>query len=165
MPQRITTEYGKTIFYVWDVPEYTKYPHSRTWYVSAAVFLLGCIAYSIFVENNYLFAFILLLITVIFVFHEMQEPVTTQFGITERGIVWRGFLFGYKEIRSFWIIDDVSARNIYFVFKNATTPRMTIPLDDQNVDEIREVLKKYLIEDESHEQEPLSDVLGRALKF
>lgn len=165
MPERITTEYGQTIFYVWDVPEYTKYPHSRAWYIAAAVFLVACIAYSVFVEDNYLFAFILLLITVIFAFHEMREPTVTQFGITERGIVWRGFLFPYKEIRAFWIIYEPDVQNLYFTFKNSTTPRLTIPLGDQNPIDVRDLLKQYLFEDLSRVEEPLTDTFGRALKF
>lgn len=165
MPERITTEYGETIHHVWDVPEYTKYPHSRTWYITAAMFLIGCIVYAIFFEENYLFAFILLLITIIFGFHEMREPGVTQFGITERGVVWRGFLFPYKEVRAFWIIYEPDVQNLYITFKQPTTPRLTIPLGDEDPVEIRDTLKQYIFEDVNRDEEPLSDTFGRALKF
>ncbi len=165
MSQRITTEYGQTIYHIWDVPEYTKYPHSRTWYIVAGVLLVACIAYSIFFEDNYLFAFILLLVTVIFAFHEMREPSITQFGITERGVVWRGFLFSYKEMRAFWIIYESDVKNLYITFKNSMTPRLTIPLDSMNPVEVRDTLKRYVFEDLSHDEEPLSDTFGRVLKF
>ncbi|OGH63425.1 MAG: hypothetical protein A2848_02595 [Candidatus Magasanikbacteria bacterium RIFCSPHIGHO2_01_FULL_50_8] len=165
MPERITTEYGETIHQVWDVPEYTKYPHSRAWYIGAAVFLVGCIVYAIFFEENYLFAFILLLITIIFAFHEMREPGETQFGITDQGLVWRGFLFPYKEVRAFWIVYDNDVRNIYFTFKKATTPRLTIALDDQDPIEIRETLKQYIFEDLTRGEEPLTDTMGKVLKI
>lgn len=165
MPDRITTEYGQTIYHVWDVPEYTKYPHSKKWYLIAAVFLVACIAYSIFFENNYLFAFILLLITVIFTYHEVREPSLVQFGITDKGIVWRGFLFPYREVKTFWIIYEPGVQNIYFTFKQPTNPRLTIPLVGQDPVEIRALLKQYISEDLSRDEEPLTDAVGRALKF
>jgi hypothetical protein len=165
MPDRITTEYGETIFHVWDVPEYERYPHSKKWYLVATLFLVACIAYSIFFEENYLFAFILLLITVIFTFHEVREPGVVQFGITEKGIVWRGFLFPFREIRAFWIIYEPGVQNLYFTFKKPTNPRLTIPLGEQDPSEIRELLKQYVFEDLSKDEEPLSDAVGRVLKF
>lgn len=165
MPERLTTEFGETIHHVWDIPEYTKYPHSRLWYIGAAVFLLACIAYAIFFEENYLFAFILLLITIIFTFHEMREPGVAQFGITDRGLVWRGFLFPYKDVRNFWIVYDQDVQNIFITFKKATTPRLTIPLVDQDPIEIRETLKQYIFEDATRDEEPLTDTMGKVLKI
>lgn len=165
MPERITTDFGQTIYFVWDVPEYTKYPHSRFWYAGAALFLLSCIAYAIFAEDNYLFAFILLLITIIFSFHEMREPGVTQFAVTDRGVVWRGFLFPYKDVRAFWIVYEEGVQNLYFTFKSATTPRLTIPLTDVNPVDVREVLVQYIFEDTTQTDEPLSDALGRVLKL
>lgn len=165
MPEHITTEYGQTIYHVWDVPEYTKYPHSKRWYVIAVALIFGGIAYSIFAEDNYLFAFILLLITIIFMYHELREPGVAQFGITDQGIVWRGFLFPYKEVSSFWIVYEPGVQNLYFTFKKSTSPRLAVPLDDQDPEEIRGILTQYIAEDAIRDMEPLSDAVGRVLKF
>ncbi len=166
MAERITTEYGSTIFHVWDVHEYTKYPHTGRWYFVAATFLVACVAYALY-TNNYLFAFIMLLITIIFVFHELREPAVTQFGITDIGIVWRGFLFPYKEVRSFWIIYEPheGVQSLYFTFKKGSKPRLSISLEDQDPTIIRKTLRKFLFEDLSKEDEPLTDTIGRVLKF
>lgn len=165
MPDHITTEYGQTIYHVWDVPEYTKYPHSKKWYAAAILVVFGGIVYSIFAEDNYLFAFILLLITIIFMYHELREPGVSQFGITDKGIVWRGFLFPYKEVQSFWIVFEPGVQSIYFTFKKSTSPRLAVPLDDQDPEEIRGILTQYIAEDSVRDSEPLSDAVGRVLKF
>ncbi len=165
MPQHITTEYGQTIHHVWDVAEYSKFPHSRRWYIGAGIFLVACLAYALW-DENYLFAFILLLITVIFAFHEMREPAVTQFGITDRGVVWRGFLYPYKEIQNFSILfDPPELKHLYITFKKMTSPRLTIALGDQNPSEIRETLLRYCDEDLTQDEEPLMDVIGKVLKL
>ncbi|MCX6781017.1 MAG: hypothetical protein NT003_02790 [Candidatus Magasanikbacteria bacterium] len=165
MPQRVTADFDQTVFHAWEIPEYTKYPHTRQWYIIAGSLLFITIIYSVFFDDNYLFAFILLLITIVFVFHEMREPRITQFGITDEGVIWHGILFPYREIRNFWILYEPGVQNIYFVFKNATTPRLTIPLMDEDPTEVRDTLKRYLFEDIRQDEEPLSDVFGKVLKF
>lgn len=165
MPERLTTDFGHTIHHVWDTPEFTKYPHSRTWYMIAAIFLVACIAYALFAEN-YLFAVILVLIAIVFVFHEIHEPTMTQFGITDQGVVWRGFLFPYKEVHSFWIVyDPPVSKDLYIDFKKTTTPRLIIPLEDEDPVVVRETLRQYIFEDLSKEDEPISVSLGRMLKI
>ena len=164
MPQRLT-DFGHTIYHVWDIPEYTKYPHSRRWYIGATTFLVVCIGYALY-SDNYLFAFILLLITVIFLYHEMREPQLTQFGITDKGVVWRGFLYPYNDVKSFFIIYDPPAvKTLYIAFKGAATPRLTIPVEDEDPVQIRETLLRFLPEDETRTEEPLDEVLEKVLKF
>jgi hypothetical protein len=165
MPERVTEDFDHEVFHSWEIPEYIQYPHSRRWYLIAGGLVLAAIIYSVFFDDNYLFAFILLLITIVFAFHEMREPRITQFGITDSGIIWHGIFFAFKEIRNFWILYESDAQNIYFIFKNATTPRLTIPLMDENPVEIRDTLKRYLFEDTARDEEPLGDVVGKVLKF
>lgn len=165
MPEHLTENSVHTIFSTWEIPEFIKYEHSRRWYLIASALLLACIIYAL-ATQNYLFAVVLLLIAIIFIFHELRDPTPVHFGITDKGIIFRGFLYPYKELRAFWIIyDPGTSKNIYFEFNSLTMPRMAIPLEEQDPVEIRATLRRFLKEDLSKEEEPLSELIGRVLKF
>ncbi len=166
MPQRVAAEFGSQIFHVWDVHEYTKFQHTKRWYTIVALLMVSGIVYAL-LTDDYFFAIILILIAFIYGYHDMREPALTQFGITDRGVVWRGFLFQYKEIANFFIIyePEEDVKKIYFVFKRSTTPRLGIALDEQDPNDIRATLRQFIREDLTQENEPLSDALGHVLKF
>ncbi len=165
MPEPLVNQFGNTIYHVWDIPEYTKYPHTPRWYITASIFLLATIGYALYTDN-YLFAFILILIAVIFLFHETKEPGLTQFGITDKGVVWRGFLYPYLEVDRFFIVFEPGVvKSLYITFKSATSPRLSIPLEDEDPNEVRETLLRFVREDKTQVEEPLGDVLEKVLKF
>lgn len=164
MEEYRNSEFGNEVYHAWEVPEYERFLHSRLWYLIAALLLVSCIAYALFTSNPF-FAIILVLIAIVYVVHELREPSLVQFGITDRGVVWHGFLFPYEEIKTFWIVyEPPQVKNLYLNFKRTTQPRLTIPLEDEDPLEILETLKNFVREDKRVD-EPTIDSFGRILKI
>lgn len=149
----------------WDVPEIDKYERKKSWYLIASLIFLLLLIYAIFTAN-FLFAIIIIFITMILYLQEKHETVITTFDITPDGLIIGDKFFAYKEIKNFYIIyEPPEVKKLYIVFKNFLKPRLGIPLLDQNPVKIREILTKYLDEDLEKEYEPLTDKIGRIFKF
>ena len=157
-------EHGRVVF-EWTVPEYIKYQRSKLWYALATVAGALLMLYA-FRTGNFLFAVILVMFAIIMFLNNIGEPHEVRFALTERGIVWGERYYPYMDARGFWIVyQPPTVKNLYLEFKSAIKPRLQIPLLDNNPVELREFLKKSVIEDTSRQDEPLSDFLGRILKI
>lgn len=153
------------VFANWTFPEYTKYKHSRRWYVWFSILMLGLLIFSL-ITLNFLFAVIIIIFAVVVFVHDVKEPMQMPFYIGERGIFLGRKFFDYKELKSFWLIyEPKEIKNLYFSPKNFIKPLLPIPLLDQNPLKIREFLLQYLEEDLDQEEEPISEQLGRRFKI
>ena len=156
--------HGRTLF-EWSVPEYSRYERGKLWY--AAAIAAGCLLllYA-FRTGNFLFAVIISMFGVIMFLNGVQEPRQVRFALTERGIIWGGKYHPYIDVKSFWIVyQPPEVKNLYLEFNSALSPRLQVPLLDENPLEVREALKKVVREDVTRVDEPLSDFLGRVLKI
>ena len=75
--------------------------------------------------------------------------------------------YEYNSFANFYIIyrPEENIRNLYFIFKNPITPRLSIDLDKINPLTARNHLLKYLTEDLAQENIPLSEGLAKILKL
>ena len=157
-------EFGK-VFFTWDFPEYNTSWRNNKWYKWAIIVAVLLTIYA-FITANYLFAVIIVLLGVIFVFQSFDSPLTVQCQITEDGIIIGSRFYDYRDLSQFWIIYEPPAvKNLYIEFKNPIKPRLGIPLNTQNPLEIRDVLERYLDEEVDRENEPLSDGLSRLFRM
>lgn len=158
-----TEEHGKVLIQwsFFDVPVYSR---STMWYVVMSLLFLGIFTYAIF-SNNILFAFILLLFVLVMIISNRNRK-QIEFKIMEDGVSIGSRFYPYKDIEKFWIIyRPLETKTLYLHFNRLITPRIPIPIDDQNPVEIRKYLLKYIEEDLNQDEEPFSDKLSKILKI
>jgi len=147
----------------WTFPEYERHERGRGWYAVALIIAAVLLVYA-FAMRNFLFAVIIVMLTVVFYLRHTQEPPELEFSITERGILIGDRFTAYKGLQNFWIVEEEHGpRRLYFHARGAR-PRFSIPLEGQELQRVRDALKAHLSENDERD-EPTSDVIGRALKL
>jgi hypothetical protein len=150
----------------WEVPEYDKYERSKRWYIYASIVCLGVLVYSFF-SSNFLFAVIIVLITIVVIMDDARQPDQVGFAIMEEGVSIGKKFIDYDELKNFSIIykPRQGVKKLYFEFNNIFRPRLSINIDDANPLKIRDNLLNYLQEDLERDGEPLSEALGKTFKI
>ncbi len=163
--QEIQLPYVGEEIFGWMVDEYERHERGPVWYAIAFLIGLSFVLYAI-VTRNFLFAVVVIMAGVIIALSALREPQKIPFLITTRGVALGHQFVSYKDLRSFWILyEPPHLKNLYLDFRSPITPHLVIPLDDQDPIEIRTALLEFLIENETQEDEPLTDILGRFLKI
>ncbi len=151
--------------FVWEVPSFEKRVRGKTWYILMLVVATFFVAYAIYVAN-FLFAFLILLMSILLLLTGRQEPTATLVQIGSNGLVVNGKLYLYQDLETFSIVYQPPViKTLYFETRNVLTPRLRIHLDDQDPVAIREHLKRYLKEDLDLRGEYVSDIVGRLLRI
>lgn len=151
--------------FVWQAPDTQKPPRTLVWYLVMTVIGAALIAYAAY-TNNYLFAFIILLVAVILVLagNEPEHPVLVQIG--PNGVVYDGRMLFFDELSQFAILyQPPELKILYIQPQSSLTPRLRINLDQQDPVALRAHLKRYLDEDLALRDEHVSDIFGRLLRL
>ena len=151
--------------FVWEVPSCEKRERGRSWYVIMILAAIFLVAYAVYTAN-FLFAFLILLMSILLLFANRQEPVSMLIQLGNNGLVISGKLYLYQDIETFSIIYKPPMLKILYIdTRSILTPRLRILLDEQNPLEVRQHLKQYLREDMDLRGEYVSDIVGRLLKI
>lgn len=150
----------------WEVPEYHKHDRSRWWYILFAAICIGLIIQAV-LTANFLFAVILVIAGFVMIINDARHPAPVLFSITTEGIVIGRKFYDYDQIKHFAIVykPAENLKRLYFEFKHAAKPRLSVALFDVNPLFLREHLGKYISEDAERTDEPTSEFLGRILKL
>jgi hypothetical protein len=147
----------------WQAPEFETKKKTNSWFIIPAIItiILGIIA---FATDNLLFLLLILLAFFTFYIYAKKEPRIINFKINERGIEVDGKIHQFESLRSFWVFyDPPTEKEISFRSKKTTFPYIRIPLAEQNPNEIRKYLLKFL--PEKHHKESLVDIWMRRIGF
>ncbi|MDD4995294.1 MAG: hypothetical protein PHW53_02435 [Patescibacteria group bacterium] len=148
-----------------EVPEFIKHERSLLWYIVAFLIAGGLVTYAI-LSGNFLFAVIVVLIGVIIVLTSFREPRKLSFEIDPMGVAVGGKRYKFTDFKDFSIIYNPPETNtLYLEFRMPLRERLSVQLGDMDPNEVREYLMNFLKEDLEREQESLSDILSRLLKF
>ena len=129
------------------------------------VLSLFLLAYAIWNEN-FLFAFFILLVDITLIVGHNQEPHTVLIQVGEHGVAWDGKLHLYSDLAHFSLIyNPPHAKVLYLHQKTGINPRLRIHLQDQDPLALRDHLKRYLRENLDLQDEYPSDTLARLLRF
>jgi hypothetical protein len=163
-PTNKPKDYGK-ILHSWEFPEYMQYKRTRVWYIVMGIIAVALLVWAIW-SNNFLFAIIVIIISLIFIFQERRKPMNIKLNIREDGLeIGRNF-YSYRDLNNFWIIyQPPEVKKIYVSFKSRIAAPLVISLENQNPLKIRKTLLEYLPEDLEKEEEPASDSLSRTFKI
>jgi len=162
----------------WEVEEHSAPKRSMNWYIIASVILLLILFFCFFTikswhlvflgaSSNFLFAFILIVASAIMMVHERQTALKVKVELDVEGITVGYRFYDYDDIKTFSIIfkPKNEVKNLYLEFKNILKPRLSIPLEEMSVLEVRDFLLKYLDEDLDRTDPPVSEQLTKLLKL
>ncbi len=145
----------------WSVAEYEQHVRPTAWYVLMTIVGSILVGYAIFTDN-FMFAIIIVLFSIILFLQSHQDPIVVPFQITESGVIINNRLYVYSELKDFYIIYKPPEIKMLFIETNSTIrPRLRIPLMDTNPNEVRELLLEFLEENLQKEEEPFSDMMAR----
>lgn len=148
----------------WKVLEYTDNKKSKAWLVIAGIIAALLMIYAVFTAN-FAFAVFIALAIIVIMLRNKDEVDLIDVALTDNGVVIGKAFHDYDNLRNFAIVykPDDNKKNLYFEFKSALQPRLSVPLDDMNPLLIRKNLLKYLEEDLDRTDLPLSEQLSRML--
>jgi len=156
--------YGE-IYHVWQIPEYHRHERGRLWYILASIFFISLIGYGIFTDN-FLFSLLMLLFAGIIFMHSTREPMYLNIGVSDKGVILNEKIFTYDTIESFWVIDEPPlTKHLFLKTDSSFSQPLSIHLAEQDAEEVRATLAKFLQEDITQKEEPVSDILWRLLKL
>lgn len=149
----------------WHFPENIKQDRGIKWYLITFSISISLIIYSI-INANFSFALIIVMVVLILIIQNKKDLKELDINITETGIKIDQKVYKYSEIDTFFIIyQPPEISNLYIEPKNKFQARLTIPLQKQNPVKIRNILLNFLDENLEREEEPLSDLVNKILKF
>jgi hypothetical protein len=170
---------NKAQYLRWQVPEYKKHERSRNWYLLASAFALICLFFCFFtfsswhsisflgLSSNFLFALIIVLATIVMIINDSQAALLVNIELGPEGVKIGEKFYDYDDLKNFAVLykPKQSLKNLYFEFKSALRPRLSIPLRRLDALTVRNFLIRYLTEDLERTDAPLSEQLTKLLKL
>jgi len=146
----------------WQSPEFVKYKKDNKWLV---YFIMIAIILSVILGFMHIWSGVVLVVVAAIVFISLSEvhPKTISSALYAGGLVVDGKVYNYDQIKSFWIShsDLPKAR---FQQNGRFAGLITMPLGEEDIEQIRLFLSKYLPEEEDR-GEDISDTINRLLRF
>lgn len=145
----------------WQAPEYEHQPKSVLWFVAFFI-IMGALIFLGVWWRSLTMIILILLGGGLIVFFSLREPVSRKFSLLPSGIKIDQELYKFSEFKSFWIFyDPPEVKEISFRRNALFSPKLIIPLADQDPSTVRKILLNYL--PEKKEKESVTDNIARKL--
>jgi len=138
------------------------HPKNHFWYIGIGLLGLAGIAL-LYQAGEYLLmvGVVALLLAMFRLAH--VEPSQRQVRLTDRGLYWGDEFLPYFHLRAFWVAETEGLINVYIERLN-TSPTLHFLIPSNRLEELVSFLSDHLPW-HSHRNEPVSDRLGRLLRF
>lgn len=147
----------------WQAPEFDKKEKTKSWFILPGIITIALGIFALLTENI-LFLILIILGFFVFYIYANKEPRIIKFKINEKGIEMDDKLHEFDSLRSFWIFyDPPEQKELSFRSRKTLLPYVRIPLENENPNEIRKFLLKFL--PEKHHRESLIDIWMRRVRF
>jgi hypothetical protein len=149
------------VLHLWRFNEYISHDRNFLWYIIFSFLGIGLVVYAIWTDN-YLFAFIIVLVGIILFIQSKQSSPEVQCAITEGGVILGDKFYGYGEFEEFFIVHQPPDISVLFIeTKDVYRPNISIPLVENDPMDIRSSLREFLPENLEKDEEPLSELVTR----
>lgn len=156
-------ERGRVREVSWEAPEHHHFDKSTDWYWALGIITVAG-AITVIIFGNLLFGVAILLAGIAAAIVSSRPPRMVSYAVGLRGVRVDERLYPYSTFARFFLDED-HPRNIQLLLesKHALTPLMVIPVPDDIVEEIEDMLETRLPEE--HLEEPLGHRLLELLGF
>lgn len=147
----------------WQAPDYYTFEKSPYW--SLIVGIIAVVMAAVLIYTGNYFPVVIIILAVIVTFQISHEkPKSQEFILDEGGAIIRNEYIPYLEIKSFWTATHGTKSILYFEPISRLKSTIVIPLNKQNIDEVRNYLLAHLPEKMEY-GEMLSEKLIRLFKL
>ena len=160
-PQLVEYE-ADTLYHEWNALEFVHKEKDKKWYLYVGAGTAGLVALA-FLYGSGLTALLFGMFGVIFLFIGSQKPKDIEYSLSPLGVKISDKHHDYSEFESFWIHYTPEVQEISFKSKKMFSPYIKLSLEGQDPIHIRQMLSNYLSEE--HQEEELTDILLRKIKF
>ena len=137
----------------WEAPEHHHVEKGNDWFFALAIIVLSFVIMAI-LFNNVLFALLLGLAGGALGVSAVKRPYIIPFAVTLRGVRIQERLYPYSTLESFHIDEeDTKGPQLLLKTHQRFSPLLVIPIPVEHIDDIDNILKEKLEEEEL--QEPL----------
>lgn len=136
------------VLYSWSAPARPFKRRDKEFWttVLAIVFLVSLIL--IFVKEFFLIAAVISLVFVYYVLSTV-EPEKIEHKITNKGLIFAGQSYPWEALKQFWFSEKYGSRVVNFELREGLVGRLTLLLGEAEEKKLKEILLKYLIEEET----------------
>ena len=148
----------------WPIPEHPQYERGFMWYAAAAVlgvvFLIYCI-----INNNFLFAIIIVLGVLLSLASSWKKPELIEFRLARDGVSVGEIFYPLQAFQGYWTAQEDGANNLGLDLKNWLKTDLYVPVKNFPMAEVEKFVAKFLKKNNERKEEPLSYFLARKLKI
>ena len=146
-PMEVIPSRELKVLYTWVAPIRPFKRRDREFWttVSAIVVLVGLILFC--VKEWFLIAAVISLTFVYYVLSTV-EPEKDEYKLTNRGLVYAGQTYPWENLNQFWFSDKYGQKVVNFEIRGGLIGRLTILVGEGDWEKIKEILLKYIIEEE-----------------
>ena len=156
--QTLQTQQLRSI--TWEAPEHHHVEKNPEWFIILGIIALAASAAAFMLENT-LFGILIILIAVTASLTSLRTPQTIPFAVTARGVRVDDRLYPYTTLESYYIDeDDPKGPQLLIKGERLIMPLIVIPLPEDEVDEIEDLIAMKLPEE--HLEEPF---FAKVLEF
>lgn len=147
----------------WKAPEFHYHKKGQWWFPVQAFATLALVAFFV-LTRQYLVAIIIILGAMVIYQLAHQEPEILPVIFSPRGVKFKGKVYTFDRLRSFWIVEAGRHYRLHLQPIERLSASVAIPMVKEDVEKIRDFLQHYL--PENHDvQEDLADRLNRWLQI
>jgi hypothetical protein len=131
----------------WQTPEYVHAPKTSDWYWTVGI-ITGALVITSMIFGNFLFAIVLAIGTFSLTLFTMRKPNTLNVEITDKGIRVDKMLYPFNSLDAFGIdTENPQGARLFLKSKKVVMPLITLPLAQQNPEDLQAFLADHLKED------------------
>lgn len=135
------------ILYSWKAPSRPFKKKDREFWTTIIAILVLVSLILFFVKEWFLIATLFSLAFVYYVLSTVP-PEEIEYKITNRGLIYAGEDYPYELIQQFWFSEKYGQKVVNFELKSGFFGRLTLLVGQGDEKKIREILSRYLIEEE-----------------
>ncbi|MCB9818872.1 hypothetical protein H6788_01700 [Candidatus Nomurabacteria bacterium] len=135
----------------WEAPEHHHIDKSSDWFwVLGIIAICGTVAAFFF--GNFLFALVILLGSGVMALRAVKPPAVVPFMVGKKGVRVGEKLYTYSALASYFIDEeDEGGPQLLLKANSMYSPLIVMPIPEEYIDDIEDLLKEKLPEEELHE--------------
>ena len=148
----------------WQAPEFKDYHKNLGWYITLTAITILTVAFFVIVEDDIFAAVTLGLIGILIFIFSRQKPQIVNIELNDRGIQFANIFYPYKQLKFFWVVHNQNHQTINVITSAFINNLLILELLDQDPEEIRKFLIKYIPEHQETQETPIQRIMHK-LKF
>lgn len=148
----------------WSTLEYEEKERNADWFWALGIVVLASSVASI-IYGNYFFAILLIISGMLLGFFAIKKPEMVTYELGEKGLKVQNRLFPYENIKSFFVQSSLTSNlkdpkpMLFIKSERAIIPIITISIDEENAEEIRNFLLGNNVPEEVMKEHPSSKIM------